>query len=210
MRSGTIAIETPLTGYGNNLFDIREDYEGTDAIFRDANFTQLINYDSDGQYKDHPEVDDEHLRSEFASPLPMQERGWRTDLSQTQHTNDESLLRSAPLISARTEPTTSMLNEQESSQGLEDEIYMSALQVQREQNLAEATFEIQKYKERVRFDENCIRNLNSQIDEIGISDVLLKGIWMPVNLKIDFNKKYQTKNELYMKIVSEDVAKWRQ
>ena len=50
-----------------NLFDIPEDYEGIDAIFKDTNFTQLI-YDSDGQYPDPTEIDDEHLRSEFATP----------------------------------------------------------------------------------------------------------------------------------------------
>ena len=41
---------------------------------------------------------------------------------------------------------------------------MSALQVQREQILAEARFEIQKYEARASFDEYCIRNLKSQID----------------------------------------------
>ena len=98
----TIATETPLTGYEPNLFDFPEDYEGVDASFRDTNLTQLINHDSDGQYPDPTAVDDEHFKSEFASPLPTQERGARTDLTQTHHSNEESLLRSAPLISART------------------------------------------------------------------------------------------------------------
>ena len=53
-----------------------------------------------------------------------------------------------------------MFNEQESSQGLEDEICMSALQVQREQILAEG----KKYDEKASFAENYIRNLRSQID----------------------------------------------
>ena len=35
---------------------------------------------------------------------------------------------------------------------------------------------------------------------IGISDVLLKGIWKPVKQRIDINEKYQTKNELHRKI----------
>ena len=193
------------------MFDIPEDYEGIDAIFRDTNFTQLINYDSDGQYPDPTEVDDEHFRSEFASPLPTQEKGARTDLSQIHHSNEESLLRSAPLISARTVKPSSMLNEQESSQGLEDEIFMSVLQVQRERILAEAKLEIQKYDEKASFAENYIRNLRSQIDSQD-SDFrrTLEGTWKPVKLKIDFKKRYQTKNELYMKIVSEGFAKWRQ
>ena len=99
---GTIATETLLTGYEPNLSDIPEDYEGIDAIFRETTFTRLINYDSDGQYPGPFEVDDEHLRSEFASPLPAQERA-RTDLTQTHHSNEESLLRSAQLMAARTE-----------------------------------------------------------------------------------------------------------
>ena len=41
---------------------------------------------------------------------------------------------------------------------------MSALQVQREQILAKAKFEIQKYEEKASFDENYIRNLRSQTD----------------------------------------------
>ena len=77
--------KTPLTGSEPNLFDIPEDYDGIDAFFRDTNFTQLFNNDSDGQHPDPTEVDDEHLRSEFASPLPTQERGARTDLTQTHH-----------------------------------------------------------------------------------------------------------------------------
>ena len=69
-----MATETPLTGYEPNLFDIPEDYDGIDEIFKDTNYTQLI-YDSDGQYPDPAEVDNEQLRSELASPLQMQERG---------------------------------------------------------------------------------------------------------------------------------------
>ena len=203
-QCGTIATETPLTGYEPNLFDTLEDYEGIDAIFRDKNFTQLIDYDSDGQYPDPTEVDDEHLRSEFASPLPRQERGARTDLTQIHHSNEESLLTSAPLISTRTRKPSSKLNEQESSQGLEDEIFMSVLQVQREQILAET----KKYDEKASFAENYIRNLRSQIDSRD-SDLrrTLEGTWKPVKLKIDFNKRYQTKNEFYMKIVSKGFAK---
>ena len=66
-----MATKTPLTGYEPNLFDIFEDYDGIDEIFRDRNFTQLI-YDSNGQYPNLAEVDDEHLRSDSASPLQMQ------------------------------------------------------------------------------------------------------------------------------------------
>ena len=75
-----MATETPLTGYEPNLFDIPEDYDGLDKIFRKTNFTPLM-YDSDLQYPDPTEVDDEHLRSECASPLPTWERGARTDLT---------------------------------------------------------------------------------------------------------------------------------
>ena len=66
---GTIATETVLTVYAPNLFDIFEDHVGVDAIFRDANVTELINYDFDGQCPDPIDVDDEHFRSEFVSPL---------------------------------------------------------------------------------------------------------------------------------------------
>ena len=68
------------------------------------------------------------------------------------------------MITARTGKPGSASNEREPSQGLEDEILMSALQVQRERILAEAKFEIQKYEERPSYDENYIRNLKSQID----------------------------------------------
>ena len=57
-----------------------------------------------------------------------------------------------------------MLNERESNQGLENEIFMSALQVQREQIRGEAKLGIQKYEEKASFDENYIRNLRHQID----------------------------------------------
>ena len=57
-----------------------------------------------------------------------------------------------------------MVNEQESSEELDGEIFMSALQIQREQILAAATIEIQKYEEKAGFDENYIRNLRSQVD----------------------------------------------
>ena len=60
--------------------------------------------------------------------------------------------------------TVSMSNELESSFGLEGEIFFSALQVQREQILAAAKIEIQKYEEKTSFDEKRIRDLRSQID----------------------------------------------
>ena len=90
-----MATATPLAGYEPNLFDIPEDYDGIDEIFRDTDCTQLI-YDSDGQYLAPTEVDDEHLRSEFASPLQVQKREAKTDLTQTHHSDEQSLLRSAP------------------------------------------------------------------------------------------------------------------
>ena len=93
--------------------------------------TQLT-HDTDVQYPHPTEVGDEHLRNEFASPLQMQEREAKTDLTQTRHSNEESMFRSVPSISARTEKPSSMLNERESHQGLENEMFMSALQVQRE------------------------------------------------------------------------------
>ena len=85
-------------------------------------------------------------------------------MTQTHHSHGESLLRSAPLISARTVKPSSILDKQESSQGLEDEIFMAAQQVQREEILAEAKLEIQTYEEKASFDENYIRDLRSQID----------------------------------------------
>ena len=93
----------------------------------------------------------------------MQERRVNIDLSQTHQSNGESLLRGAPLIS-RNGNSGSVSNETESNQGLENEILLTALQAQREQMLAEAKFEIQKYEQRATFDEKCFRNLKSQID----------------------------------------------
>ena len=146
MRGWTTATENSLTGYEPNLFDIPEDYEGTDAIFRDANVTQLSNYDFDRQYPDTPEVDEEHFGSAFASPPLTQKTGARADLTQTYHSNEESLLRSAPSISVKPGKPSSMMEEQKSSQELEDERFTVALQIQREQILAEAKFEIQKHE----------------------------------------------------------------
>ena len=91
--------------------------------------------------------------------------------------------------------------------------YSSVLQVQREQILAEAKLEIQKHEEKASFNEDFARDLKSQTDlilEILISDVLLKSFWKPVLLLIGFNKKYQTKNEFYMKIVSKDFVRQKQ
>ena len=124
------------TGYEPNLFDIPEDHDDIDEIFTDRNFTQLI-YDSDGQYPDpgwsRGRAPQERICLTTAN---AGERGAKTDLTQTHHVHEESLLRRAPLISARTENPGSVLIEREWSQGLEDEILMSALQVQREQILA--------------------------------------------------------------------------
>ena len=78
----------------------------------------------------------------------MQEREAKTDLTQTHHAHEESMLVSALLISAISGKPGSVLNERESSQGLEDELLMSALQVQQEQILAEAKFDIQKYEKK--------------------------------------------------------------
>ena len=50
------------------------------------------------------------------------------------------------------------------------------------------------------------------IPEIGISDVLLKGMWKPINLKIDSGNKWLREKDLYKKIASEDFKKlnlWR-
>ena len=47
---------------------------------------------------------------------------------------------------------------------MEDEILMSALQAHREQILAEAKSEIQKFEAKASFDENSIRDLKSQMD----------------------------------------------
>ena len=84
---GTIATEILLTVYELNLFDIPEDYEGKTRFSE----TRKSSNDSDGQCPDPTEVDDEHFRCEFASPLPAQERGTRTDLTQTHHSIEESL-----------------------------------------------------------------------------------------------------------------------
>ena len=147
---GTIATENPLTGYEPNSFDIPEDYDGIDTILRDVNVTQLSNYDFDRQYVDTIGVDDQHLRSEFASPLLTQEgEEARKDLSQTYHSNEESLLRSAPSISERTGKPSSMLDEQRSSQELEDERFMASIQVRREQFRAKRNSRSQNMKRRL-------------------------------------------------------------
>ena len=64
---------------------------------------------------------------------------------------------------ARPGKPVSVSNERELSQGLKDEILVSALPVQREQILSEAKSEIQKYEAKASFDENCIRDLKNQI-----------------------------------------------
>ena len=191
---GPMAADAPLTGYEPNQLEILEDDDDANQIFTDRYFTQFLN-DSDTEQRDPVEIDDEHRRSEFTPSLQVQERRVNIDLSQTHHSHGESLLRSAPLIS-HTEKPGSVSNERELSQGLEDEGLMSAHLVQREHILAEAKSEIQKYEGRASFDEKntcAIWNVRLRL-ATGIPDVILKGFWKPVKLKIDFNKKWLTEN----------------
>ena len=95
----------------------------------------------------------------------------------------------------------SVWNEQESSQGLEGEIFFSGIQVQREQKDSKIRRELVSMKTTIAIWEVRL------ILEIGISDVLFKGRWKPVKLEVDFDKKYQSMNELSMKTVSEDFKK---
>ena len=159
---GPLAADAPLTGYESSLLDIPEDDDGISEIFTDRYFTQLLN-DPETQLPDPIDIGDEHRRSAFTPVLHVQERRVNIDLSQTHHSHGESLLRSAPLI-ARTAKPGSVSNERESSQGLEEEILMSALQVQREQILAETKSEIQKCEAKASFDEFFFAIWKSQID----------------------------------------------
>ena len=128
------------------MFDIPEDFEGLDTIFRGANLTQLSNCDMDSKKPVTTQVDDEHLRNAVATPLLTQESGERTDVTQTYHSNEEGLLRSAPSILVSTEQPVPLSASQMSSQELGDERFMTAPQTQREQILAEANFELQKHE----------------------------------------------------------------
>ena len=161
---GSIAITNPLTGYEPNLFDIPEDFEGLDTIFRGANLTQLSNCDMDSNKPVTTEVGDEDLRNAVASPLLTQESGERADVTQTYHSNEDGLLRSVPSILVSTEQPVPLSASQKSSQELGDERFMTALQIQREQIMAEANFEIQKHESKASVTEDYIRVLKGHIE----------------------------------------------
>ena len=109
------------------MFDIPEDFEGLDTIFRGANLTQLSNCDIDSKKPVTTQVGDEHLRNAVATPLLTQESGERADVTHTYHSNEEGLLRSAPTILVSTEQPVLLSANQKSSQELDDERFMTAL-----------------------------------------------------------------------------------
>ena len=120
--------------------------------------THFINFVSDGQFSGSIEVDDQHLRDEFASQLPALERKARTDL--TSHSNENSLLGSAQLIAAETGKP--------SFTGVESRLVRVIIIFQlfkfEKRNYGNRKIRIQKSEEKASFDENNIRDLRSLVD----------------------------------------------
>ena len=96
-------------------------------------------------------------------PLQMQERGANTDLTQTHHSREESLLRSAPLIS-RTGKPGSVSNEESRVKDWRMKFSCLLFKSNESKFWQKRNLRSKKFDERASFDENYIRDLKSQID----------------------------------------------
>ena len=161
-----VAIQNPLTGYEPNQLDNFDYSETSAAIFQD----ESVDIDTEPSYSCDAELDEETIGSALSSPLFIQEREEPTNLRQTYHSHEESLL-PAQSFFTRTgterpvyETSSDLSQKRKSSREIENERISILLERHKEQILAEVRSEIQKHELQGESEKRSIRELSGIID----------------------------------------------
>ena len=102
-----MAIQDPLTGCGPKQLDNFDYSETYTAIFQN----ESVDIDTEPSYSFDAELDDELIRKALSSPLFTQEREEPTNLRQTYHSHEESLLPAQSFlpVQVRRDPCTNQV-----------------------------------------------------------------------------------------------------
>ena len=129
------------------------------AIFQD----ESVDVDTEPSYSCDAELNDELIGKAPSSPLFIQEREEPTNLRQTYHSHEESLLPAQSFFTRTStgrpvyEPSSDLSQKRKSSRDLENERISILLERHKEQILAEVRSEIQKHELQAESDKRSIR-----------------------------------------------------
>ena len=165
-ESGTLAENTPLTGYEPNIPDDFHHSETTEIFFQEQSS------DTEPSYLCDAELDDETIGRGLSSPLFIQEREEPADRRQADHSFEESLLpaQSFSVCHARTGrpvhelSSLSSRSREKPSRDSENERIRILFERQKEQILADFKAEIHKHDFQADSDRRSIQELSGIIE----------------------------------------------
>ena len=168
-ESGTLAKNTPRTGYEPNVLDDFHYSEATEIFFRDESSDAVPSYLFDA------ELDDETIGRALSSPLFTQEREEPADRRQAYHSLEESLLptQSLSVCHARTGrpvyelsscSSLSSRSREKPSRNSENEQIRILRERQKEQILDDFRAEIHKHEFQADSDRRSIQELSGIIE----------------------------------------------
>ena len=98
-----MAKSRPPTGYAPKVLT-SDEFNVYPSIFQSSDLNNICNLGIDLEESANAEIDDEHIRDAFASPLFLQESEAEADLrhTHTHHSNEESLFKGAQSVLAST------------------------------------------------------------------------------------------------------------
>ena len=131
-----MAIQNPLTGYEPKQLDNFDYSETFSAIFQN----ESVDIDTEPSYSCGAELYDELIRKAPSSPLFTQEREEPTNLRQTYHYHEESLLPAQSFVTRTSterpvyEPTSDLSQKRKSSRDSENERIRILIESQKRAN----------------------------------------------------------------------------
>ena len=159
---GSMAKSRPPTGYAPKVLT-SDEFNVYLSIFQSSDLNNICNLGIDLEESANAEIEDEHIRDAFASPLFLQESEAEADLRQTHHSNKESLFKGAQSVLASTGRRVSGPTQKRgSNQEFDDDRIRTILEIQKKQLLSEAKSEILKYENQASLTEDYIREPKEQ------------------------------------------------
>ena len=143
-----MAIQNPPTGYEPKQPDNFDYSETQTAIFQN----EPVDIDTEPSYSCDAELDDEIFGKALSSPLFIQEREEPSNLRQTYHSHEESLLPAQSCFTRTStgrplyEPGSDLSQKRKSRRDSENERIRILLERQKEKIPAEVRYEIQKHE----------------------------------------------------------------
>ena len=162
--SGSMAKSRPPTGSAPKVLT-SDEFNVYPSIFQSSDLNNICNLGIDLEESANTEIDDEHIRDAFASPLFSQWSEAEADLRQTHHSNEESLIKGAQSVLASTGRRVSGPTQKRgSNQELDDDRIRTILEIQKKQLLSKAKSKILEYENQACLTEDYIRELKSKIE----------------------------------------------